>query len=306
MNNNNYGYVFSNIEVNGNILKKSAKNEEGKRKIMNEILFYKNIIENKIDFPIPKIYNLNKEDGIIEMEYLKDFYKTTSKMENIDLLDYNIKKILYHIEKLHNFTSIEIDTESFKKHIDIETKYKLIKRYNETNWSEVPFFNNIESVNNIKIGNIYDYVDILNNKIHSILNSYKKDFVFIHGDIHLGNILTNDKNEIYFIDPRGIFGESRLYGLKHYDYAKLLFGISGYSVFDEMEINSIDIKNNNINIEFIEKYYYIYDSDIFDEITKLLSLTIWLSNNSCFIDNNKKLLSLMIAFYYCEKYLHKK
>ena len=35
-------------------------------------------------------------------------------------------------------------------------------------------------------------------------------------------------NEIIFIDPRGYFGNTKLYGLKQYDFAKLLFGLSGY------------------------------------------------------------------------------
>ena len=126
----------------------------------------------------------------------------------------------------------------------------------------------------------------------------------IHGDIHLGNILV-DGNQVYFIDPRGYFGNTELYGLFEYDYAKLLFGLSGYSLFDNLYINELTIKGNNIEIDLIKKYEFIFESDLFDNITKLLSLSIWLGNNSCFIDINKKITSLMIAYYYCEKYIDK-
>ena len=70
-----------------------------------------------------------------------------------------------------------------------------------------------------------------------------------------------------------------------------------------MKINNIIIENNNFNIEFIKKYEKIYESNLFDNYTKLLSLTIWLGNPCCFTCNDKKLTSLMIAYYLCEKYL---
>ena len=70
-----------------------------------------------------------------------------------------------------------------------------------------------------------------------------------------------------------------------------------------MEISELKIENGDLKIDFIKEYEYIFSNNNFDNLTKLLSLSIWLGNNSCFIDENKKLFSLMIAFYYCEKYL---
>jgi hypothetical protein len=133
----------------------------------------------------------------------------------------------------------------------------------------------------------------------------REEYSLIHGDIHLGNILIDSSKNIYFIDPRGYFGKTKLYGLKEYDYAKLMFGISGYSTFDNISITDLNIINLNLSIDFIKEYEYIFENNIFDDITKLLCLSIWLGNNSCFINENKKIVSLMIAFYYCEKYLLK-
>jgi len=84
-----------------------------------------------------------------------------------------------------------------------------------------------------------------------------------------------------------------------------MFGLSGYSIFDNLQIDELIIKNDNLEIDFINKYEYIFESELFDNITKLLCLSIWLGNNSCFIDINKKITSLMIAYYYCEKYVDK-
>ena len=335
MNSQNYGFMFNNIEIRNNIFVKSAKNEYGSIKIKTEIEFYKNIIENKIDFQIPKIYLLDISISIIEMEYLSKYYALTNTfytkysscteeeagsmsvtshtttLHPIIDQKYIIDKIIKGISILHNFTFKNITKEEYIKNIHIEIYDKIVNRFNDTKWENTQL-NQIHSVNGIKIKNIHYYLQKINYKIMEIINKMKTyNLTLIHGDIHLGNILINDEHNICFIDPRGYFGNSGLFGVKEYDYAKLLFGLSGYSVFDEMQIETLQINNGNIEIEFIDNYCHIFETGVcagtypvgtFDEFTKLLSLSIWLGNNSNFIDDNKKITSLMIAFYLCEKY----
>jgi hypothetical protein len=151
---------------------------------------------------------------------------------------------------------------------------------------------------------------------------------YIHGDTHLGNILVpkpgtcivSDTPRYVFIDPRGYFASYDVFGDPHYDYAKLLFGISGYSRFDQMTIDVNDINElnglpeMNITIPFIDEYSSIYKSldtpewqssvpELTAELTRLISLSIWLGNNSTFISPEKKLMSLMISRYLCERFL---
>ena len=71
-----------------------------------------------------------------------------------------------------------------------------------------------------------------------------------------------------------------------------------------MEICDIKITNGNIDIPFIKQHFHIYKSDLFSDYSKLLSLTIWLSNNSMYLDNSKKIYSLMISYYLCELYFY--
>ena len=63
-----------------------------------------------------------------------------------------------------------------------------------------------------------------------------------------------------------------------------MFGLSGYSVFDNttVTVNEMNIINGNIEIDFIKEYEYIFESGKFDKITILFCLSIWLGNNSCF------------------------
>jgi len=299
MNNNNYGFIFNDINIIDDKFIKKFKNSLGKKKINNEIKFYKQIIDNNISFNIPKLITYN--DGIIVLEFIKNSTTLTNIINETNIIDY-YKIISAELEKIHN-NKIIISQEKVYIDLKIEIIEKILNRFNEYDWYNNETFKQIDSVNNIKIKDIEYY----SNKIFKKLIYYLQDRKFynlIHGDIHLGNILV-DGNQVYFIDPRGYFGNTELYGLFEYDYAKLLFGLSGYSLFDNLYINELTIKGNNIEIDLIKKYEFIFESDLFDNITKLLSLSIWLGNNSCFIDINKKITSLMIAYYYCEKYIDK-
>jgi hypothetical protein len=179
----------------------------------------------------------------------------------------------------------------------------VVTRFNETDWKTIPGFIGITHVNHVKIRDLHYYIAKINKRIDEIVHGLTDyQFALIHGDINLGNIMTNGKGDIRFIDPRGYFGNMDLFGIKEYDFAKLLFGLSGYNVFDEMIIDRIDVIDGNIEIPIVEPKFYILKSELFSEYTRLLALTIWLSNSSMYSSHAKKLYSLMIAYYFCEQY----
>jgi tRNA A-37 threonylcarbamoyl transferase component Bud32 len=298
MNCNNYGYLFNNITIKDNKLNKKSKNTLGQVKINYEIDFYLFINKNNINFPMPEL--INYENGSITIQYIEN---STTLIDKINSSNLNV-----YIDRIKNYLNIihsnkkEISNETIISDISIELNKKILNRFNEFDWNSNLLYNSIKYVNNIKIKDISYYCNIIQKKITTYLKN-RNYYNLIHGDIHLGNILLDNKDNIYFIDPRGYFGETKLFGLYEYDYAKLLFGLSGYSSFDNMSIDKLNIINNNINIDFIKQYEYIFEKHIFDEITVLFCLSIWLANNSSFLDINKKITSLMIAFYYCEKYI---
>ena len=298
MNEQNYGYNFNEIMIYDNTFIKKCKNDLGRDKINNEITFYKYIEYNNIKFNIPKLLEFN--DGIIKLEYLYNS-KNITKIINKNNYEYYLEKIINDLKILHE-SKILIQKDELLKDLYIETKYKIINRYNESNWNQLT---NILYVNGLRIRNINYYVDKIHQKILLYFDKIKTiNYSLIHGDVHLGNILIDNSNNIYYIDPRGYFGNKKLFGLHYYDYAKLMFGLSGYSIFDEMIIDKLNIIDNNINIDFIKEYEYIFISNKFNEIVKLLTLSIWLGNCSNFCNSNKKITSLMISYYYCEKYIN--
>lgn len=300
MNFYNYGYSFNDFIIKDNIIIKKFKNELGKYKINNEINFYKFINEKKINFNMPKL--IEYDDGELKIEYIKNSKNLVNVINNNNVT-YIINKIIYSLNYIHNINK-NVYNNIILDDIKNEIIEKNIKRYNEYDWNNDKLLYQIKYVNNIEIKNIEYYLNKIYKRLIILLKNRNK-YNLIHGDTHLGNILIDDNENLYFIDPRGYFGNSKLYGLKEYDYAKLLFGLSGYSYFDTININNLEIVNNNINIEFIHSFKYTLELDIFnDEIIKLLFLSIWLGNNSSFIDINKKIMSLMIAFYYCEIYFN--
>jgi len=300
MNEDNYGFVFNDIKIEKDVFKKASKNNLGQLKINNEIAFYLYVLQNNISFPMPQL--LHHENGSLTIKYIKNASTLTNIIDkDKDNLAYYVDRIKKHLESIHSIQK-PITNKILISDLTQETYQKVMDRYNEFDWASSDLYNSIHTVNHLKIQKIGFYCE----KIASRLTYLLKDvdsYNLIHGDTHLGNILLDENDQLYFIDPRGYFGSSKLFGLYQYDYAKLLFGISGYSVFDNMKIDDLCIKNNNITIDFIKNYEYVFKGGLFDEVTTLLSLSIWLANNSCFSNINKKITSLMIAYYYCEKYI---
>jgi hypothetical protein len=277
-----------------------------------------------------------------------------------------IREILDHLRPLHTHSPrIPITEEEYKVALRVEVYDKIVERYSSVNWKNIyPEFERLTHVNGVKVRSFMEYatiirlrVDALGSPATSLTNRAElppsggglplgRSLTYIHGDTHLGNILVpkpgtcivSDTPRYVFIDPRGYFASYDVFGEPHYDYAKLLFGISGYSRFDQMTIERIDVNavngamtngisglpemtngisglpEMNITIPFIDEYSSIYKSletpewqssvpELTAELTRLISLSIWLGNNSTFISPEKKLMSLMISRYLCERFL---
>jgi tRNA A-37 threonylcarbamoyl transferase component Bud32 len=300
MNINNYGYMFNEITIINNVFSKKSKNELGKRKINSEIEFYLYIYNNNIDFPMPKL--IDYIDGNLSIKYISNSHTITHLVNKHNVFEY-ITNVKMHLNKIHTIQK-DASSEIIANDLKTEIHTKVLDRYNEYKWDSDTLYNSIKTVNKIQFKNVNYYCDVIYTKLNNYLNK-RNHYNLIHGDVHLGNILLDENKNIIFIDPRGYFGNSKLFGLYEYDYAKLLFGLSGYSIFDNTDINELSIIDGNFDIEFIKSYEYVFEIGVFDEITKLFCLSIWLGNNSCFLNINKKITSLMIAYYYCEKYLDK-
>ncbi len=246
--------------------------------------------------------------------FLENYNKYIININSIDKIkketEFNIikltilKNIFNKLKIIHNLEKKEQDKLSFFCDLKKEIYDKVYSRKNIIK-ELLDYFGNFDYVNNVKILTF----EVIIEKIKNIITNYysalgKFDYNIIFGDCNFSNILINpnDISDIYFIDPRGYFGDTQIYGLKEYDYAKILYGISGYDKFNSGNffINKIDFEKKNIEFN-IEPIYF--DKKIinkyFNKIHKAFMVINWLS----LAEYNKNNIWKCLASYYYGLYL---
>jgi len=111
-------------------------------------------------------------------------------------------------------------------------------------------------------------------------------------------------NKLYFIDPRGYFGNSLLYGLKEYDYAKVIYALTGYDNFNNNNEFFVDINDDNISFD-IKNYMDINLNIRISDKIKAWVVIMWLGLAQ-YNSNNiiKCITSYYNAFYWYDKFFN--
>lgn len=107
----------------------------------------------------------------------------------------------------------------------------------------------------------------------------------IHGDPTFSNMLYDRiHGKVFFIDPRGYFGKTKLYGDVDYDWAKVYYSLVGnYDQFNRkkfaLEINKkgveLAVKPNNWSD--MEDYFFERLESVSKTKIRALHAVIWLS-----------------------------
>jgi len=324
------GRYFKKFTIFENKILKEAITESGKKLIKNEKTWYMHVNNSNIH---PIIYNndnnVNKNSILIEYKRyfisvsnyfinmnnrLKEniYFKNTFNDIKLVILNNIIQKLNY----LHSLEIKKISTELFYKNLKLEIFDKIIQRKKNID-SFINYFGPIKTVNGLIINSfdtvlekckkiIYDYYKDLEIK-ESNNGESELEYRIIHGDCQFSNILINKSNitDVCLIDPRGYFGESLIYGPIEYDYAKLLYGISGYDAFNSEyfiidSIDNIDLENISINFKIPE---IKFDKKILDKYFKKVHyafvVIIWLG----LADYSKNNIWKCLASYYNGLYL---
>jgi hypothetical protein len=301
-----YGSQFNDLFIENDIITKKSKTDYGYFKIHKEILFFKYILSNNISLPIPTIYEFGKD--YYKMKYLSDYIPLYKYFTNFsdDKKHEILEKIRSELNKLHISTTKLITKEQFNNIILSETCTKIYKRYQEIT-DILKNYTHIKKVNNIELLSFDKTLDILQNKVSNYIDSLSNNsynIAIIHGDCQFNNILYNPTNDDFvFIDPRGYFGNLDLYGIPEYDFAKIKFALSGYDIFDNMEIDSLQIVDDNLILPAIN---IVNNDNLFkkDDIISILTISVWLGNAHCFKNNiPKAIFSFYYALYLASLYL---
>ena len=301
---------FNNIEIiENNKLFKKGINDKGKEIIKYEKNWYEyinNLNNNEITDILPKIYNIYEYGFIMEykINYIPVYKYLIDNENNTDIKIKVLNNIIKKLDKIHQIEKIEVSKLVFFNNLKKEIYDKIIERRNII-LDLINHFNIIETVNNVKIDT---FENILNKCKNIILTYYETieeyQYSIILGDCQFSNILIDPSNNdnIVFIDPRGYYGNSMIHGPSDYDYAKILYGISGFDNFnfDHFNLKNIDLENKSIQFN-IDGIYYDkkFINHYFNKVHKAYLVVIWLS----LAEYNKNNIWKCLASYYYGLYL---
>lgn len=332
LNNSNIkGRYFNKFTILDNKLLKESINSKGNELIEKERAWYSFINNNKIH---PILYNNddnNANTNILKNSILIEFKKHyTSVYQYFDNINLRIKENIYlkntfdeikniilnniitKIRYLHSLNSKIVSNELFYKNLQIEIFNKIISRKKNIG-SFINYFGKINIVNGITINSFEEVLNKCKNIIYEYYDTKKDaennfEYRIIHGDCQFSNILMSPYNfsDIFLIDPRGYFGESIIFGPVEYDYAKILYAISGYDMFNsnyfiidnlDSNINSGD-KSINFKIPEIKFNKKIMDK-YFQKVHYAFVVIIWIG----LADYTKNNIWKCLASYYHGLYL---
>ena len=277
------------------IKKSSVKNP---KKILNEFLWYKET-PSRIHKYTPTIYEFNSKIEHDEgANYVMSYIDSTPLQE---LFMYNLPDFNNWILIFDNIYKYFLDTRNIenKEQFYKENKNKLIKAnikmLKEKTKQRVDkirdMFPHKEYVIN---GQFYDnpiyHLDKILKRAEEIASNVNIDnLVVLHGDLFFGNMMYDIEEEnLKIIDPRGEYGEFKIYGDIRYDLAKLYHSIIGnydfivnglYELRDYDSTLNYSIFNGNDNSKIIDLMFDLIenlnnDIDDIEFITGLLFLTM--------------------------------
>lgn len=233
---------FNNIIHDDAIAVKSCKNSDFTQLIDREIAWYKNCNDHNYH-QIPKIYDYdNTKNHYIKMEWLvgyENIYKAIQLADDVEFKNI-MDAWIGATKQLHNIERYDIDSETMNNDFNKEFYTKVVNRCDKI--SEILYKYNKSELISLLI------------QANSIIYKYIQDdickYCFIHGDMNGSNVMwSKDEKSIKLIDPRGYFGNSMLMGPALYDYAKIMYCLSGYDNFNNQK--------------------YVFTADWFDHPEKL-------------------------------------
>jgi GTP:adenosylcobinamide-phosphate guanylyltransferase/thiamine kinase-like enzyme len=262
---------FNKMTFDGKMLLKEPVDEQGKVLARLERRWYEYAISKDV-MNIPRLYSTEP----LKMERING--KNIYEYSDLPLGEKRVilQKLVNALKELHCLEHLPADSFSIKEAYYSKTMSRL-QRIRDL----IPFADQKTiKINGRECRNIYYHKHELEQKLDAIrCNS----FTFIHGDCTFSNLMLMNNTEPVFIDPRGYFGYTELYGDPNYDWAKLYYSVVGnYDRFNLKDFR-LTIGDKYIELEITSNQWENLEQDFFrlsgadSKIIKLLHAVIWLS-----------------------------
>ena len=262
---------FNKMTIESDTLIKEPIDQQGESLALREREWYRAAISKGVK-NIPEIISYEP----LKME--KICGENVYEYSNIPL-DEKAKVLLRIIEALkalHSLDSIPANVQSLREAYFGKTVERLARI------RRLPPFSDRKTItiNGRQCRNIFFHEQEFEKKLDQLQCG---GFAFIHGDCTFSNIMLRNGVEPIFIDPRGYFGHTKLYGDPNYDWAKLYYSVVGnYDRFNlkdfRLEIGEKEVRLNigsNKWEELEEELFALSGAD--PQTIKLIHAVIWLS-----------------------------
>lgn len=317
---NNVSRAFNKIiDLGHDLLLKKPVDSRGARLAAYESNWYATLDKLDISAPIPKTWirvNLQllneydkfqdfaSDDGIIMervcgltvFQAIQAVYKDLESHEHYEAVSTIIQRHVRAVSVLHEH-ECSLSKSDLMKAVRYEAVTKTADRFDHV-WPIIEGINStIDEVNGIKLPSDLSYRELalwLGEKICQHYENQEKEWAnnvaIIHGDCNFSNALIDTGSNVTLIDPRGYFGHINCIGPIDYDYAKILYSISGYDGFNNAPLFCIKSFMGGA-IEFnIEKpvsseIAELLDQEIGSPVRTMWVALIWINLASYFVNN---------------------
>ncbi|BBF23564.1 NTP transferase domain-containing protein [Sutterella megalosphaeroides] len=265
---------FNEVIFNEDTVTKRGIDDQGRKIAVDEIAWYKHV-KNLGFEAIPKIHSfeplvMERIRGHNIFEY--DCLTMSEKRKIIDGIVNGLKS-LHNLEPAHPAVVSDLDDNY------IDKTFKRLEKVEDL----VPFAREeYIRINDRYYKNIFYDRDSL---ARILRNFYPQEFKLIHGDPTFSNMIYDRVNgKVYFIDPRGYFGKTKLYGDVDYDWAKVYYSLVGnYDQFNrkkfaiEIGTKGVELAVRPNNWADMEDYYFDQLDGVSKTKIRALHAVIWLS-----------------------------
>ncbi len=282
---------FNKLEINGDIITKQPRSKYVNQLIEREGEWYKYMNEHGYN-AIPEIieYRPLRMKRVIGLHPFQ-FQNNISKERRNDI----IHRICEELKKMHAISKIPANRETLHDVYVTKTINRILPV------TQILKLDNkkVYRVNGKKVEIItperIDLIERIFDKIKTM-----EYFYTIHGDPTFSNILIGYDNSVKFIDPRGYFGNLKVFGDYRYDFAKLFYSaIGNYDQFNSqrfvLKMDGPDI-SLKLSSSGFESTYEVFSRENRIEMTEieLLHALIWLSLSGYVLND----VDSMIASYF--------